>query len=327
MAHNLATINGRVAMAYQNETPWHSLGLRLPSMTSVEQALVAGGLDWNVGLQPVFLADGRQVPGRRAVVRDVDNTILNTVGDLYTPVQNDDAFAILSPACRDFGVTIESAGALGQGERVWMLAKMPESIEPVKGDKVQGYFLVTTGHGDNIAYSARFTPIRVVCQNTLNAATASGVDTIRLPHLPGIEARLDAAKKLVDRMLVAMRQTGDTFAAMAQREMTAKDVVAYIERVFPTGADQKVSTQLAERRATVADLVWSGVGADLAGSSANGTTAWAAYNAVTEYFDHVVTGKAKTAGAKARANESAVFGQYAAIKADALREARELVAA
>jgi len=329
MAHNIATINGRTAMAYQNETPWHRLGHRLPSMTSVPQALVAGGLDWQIGLQPVFLADGRQVPGRRAVIRDVDNAILNTVGDLYTPIQNADAFDILTPACADFGVTIETAGALGRGERVWMLAKMPESIEPIKGDTINGYFLVTTGHGDNLAYSARFTPIRVVCQNTLNAATAQrGTDIVRLPHLPGVDRRLDEARKLVDRMMAAMKETGDTFASMARRKMNAREIAKYIETVFPTPANvAEPSTQLAQRRADVARLVWEGVGADLAGANAKGATAWAAYNAVTEYFDHVLPGVAKSDRARERANESALFGQYAGIKAKALDVARELVAA
>jgi phage/plasmid-like protein (TIGR03299 family) len=328
MAHNLATINGRTAMAYQGETPWHKLGHRLDSMTSVEQALVAGGLDWNVGLQPMYLGDGREVTSRRAIVRDVDNAILNTVGTAYTLVQNRDAFAILQPAVESMGCTIETAGALGNGERVWMLARLPESIEPVAGDKLNGYMLATTGHGDSIAFKTILTLIRVVCQNTLGAATTKDTPSIvHLPHLPGVNVRLDEAKKMVSKMLQAMKETGDTFAEMARRRMSATDVVKYIERVFPTPKDGIVSKQLAQRRADVGQLVWTGVGADLAGSTASGTTAWAAYNAVTEYFDHVVTGTAKTPGAIARANESAIFGQYAGIKTDALVAARELVAA
>jgi phage/plasmid-like protein (TIGR03299 family) len=317
-------------MAYQGETPWHKLGTQMPAgFVSVAEALTAANLDWSVNLEPLYLGDDRLVASRRAVVRDVDAAVLGTVGTLYTPLQNVDAFAILQPACDRFGVTIESAGALGDGERVWMLAKMPTTITVGQGDDVNGYFLVTTGHGEDIGYSARFTPVRVVCQNTLNAATATGSDFVRLSHLPKIEQRVDEAAKVVESMIAAAKETGDTFAALARRDMTAAEVASYIEKVFPTpkdAKDGKASKPLATRRAQVADLVWTGVGADLAGSTANGTTAWACYNAVTEYFQHVLPATLDGDRAQA-ANSSALFGANLQVSLLALRAARELVAA
>ena len=333
MAHNLATIDGRISMAYQAETPWHGLGTRMGSTADVDAAIDAAQLRWTVSTQPLYLKDGRIVPERFAVIRDTANpAILGTVGPQFTPLQNtlpdhSGAFDVLRDACDSFGVTIESAGALGSGERVWMLAKMPEAIEPVPGDIVNGYFLIVNGHDGSQAYGARPTPIRVVCQNTLSAALQSGHDMIRIRHTSSAPARLSEAKRLVNGMFKALRETGETFSQLAARRMDPAEIAKYIESVFPADADGIVPDTLKQRRRDVATLVWAGRGAELAGADATGATAWAAYNAVTEYFDHVRPGQAKTVQAQAKANESAIFGGNLAIKVLALKNARQLVAA
>jgi phage/plasmid-like protein (TIGR03299 family) len=285
-------------------------------------------LDWSVGLEPLFLADGRKVDDRRAVVRQTQpSVILGTVGAQYAPIQNADAFAVLSEACTSHGVTIESAGALGDGARTWMLAKLPEAFDVTPGDTVRGYFLIVNGHDGSTAYGARPTPIRVVCQNTLNVALGSGVDLVRIRHTRSAGQRVDEAARLVTSLIAAMHHTGDTFAALAAQRMTAAQVAAYVSAVLPSPAGEPVSPVLAERRRNVAALVWCGKGAEMAGADANGATAWAAYNAVCEYFDHVRPAEAKSRAGRANANESAIFGGNQAIKVSALRQARQLVAA
>lgn len=331
MAHNLAVIGGKVAMAYQGETPWHQLGERMTPETaaSIERSMKAAALDYTVGLQSMFLADGTVVPNRKAVLRD-GAVILGTVSNWYQPIQNADAFGIFQDAMTEFGMTVEAAGALGNGEKAWMLLKLPVDLEPVAGDKINGYGVAITGHDGSTVLEFRPTPIRVVCQNTLNAAVGVGGKKGRvfgIPHIGNVGKQVDAARKIVSDVIATMKETGDTFTAMAARRMTPAEVVAYIETVFPSPKDGAVSKQLADRRATVADLVWTGVGAEMAGSDANGTTAWAAYNAVTEYFDHVLTGSAKTDTAKTKANSSALFGTGSELKMSALVAARELVAA
>lgn len=337
MAHDLATINGRVAMAYQGETPWHGLGTRVHSMTSVSQALNAANLNWNVGLQPMFFQRNGafvQSADRRVVVRDIDGAELGTVGNGYHTVQNSEAFEVLQPACEQFGITIESAGAIKGGARVWMLAKMPEGdTTPVPGDDVRGYFLVMTGHDGTLSFHAKATPVRVVCKNTLNAATGLGNGKkvedamVTLRHSKSVGDRLKVVENMVTDLVAAMKATGDTFAKMAERKMTAAEVVAYIETVFPqANTEKEVSKQLADRRRDVSRLVFNGKGADLAMSLTGGQpNAWAVYNAVTEYFDHVRPGMAKTADARLKANESAVFGQGVDFKLLALKRAAELV--
>jgi phage/plasmid-like protein (TIGR03299 family) len=327
MAHNLATINGRIAMAYQGQTPWHKLGTRTNGITSVEDAIKIGNLDWTVELRPMFLSSGAQVPNRSAVVRPIDSAILGTVGDRYTPIQNNEGFAILSDACSQHGVTIETVGALGQGERVFMLAKLPTIISVVPGDDIRGYFLVSMAHDGTGSFFARPTPIRVVCQNTLNAAVSQGIpDVLKLRHTASAPQRIAEAQRLVTQMIAAMQATGDTFATLASKRLNREQLRLYIEHVFPTPKDAKVSTNLRNKREAIERLAFWGVGADLAGADPrNGsTTLWGAYNAVTEYFDHVRPAKSSN---PAEANESAIFGSGADLKLLALNTARELVAA
>jgi phage/plasmid-like protein (TIGR03299 family) len=327
MAHNIATINGRISMAYQGETPWHKLGTRTPGMTSVEMAIDAGNLKWNVGLEPIYLADGRKVPERNAVIRDVDRAILGTVGDRYTPIQNAEGFGILTDACADHGITIETVGALDEGKRVFMLAKMPTVITVTPGDDVRGYFLVSMSHDGTGSFYARPTPIRVVCQNTLNAAVNAGVpDVLKLRHTASAPQRIAEARRMVSMMIAAMTQTGETFSSLARKRLSRAELIAYIETVFPKPNEEKsVSTNLRNKREAIYMLALAGVGAEMAGSQHDGsTTVWGAYNAVTEYFDHVKPAKSSNA---MESNVSALFGAGASMKLNALAVARELVAA
>lgn len=331
MAHNLATVNGQIAMAYQGETPWHKLGSRMPSLTNVEQVLsIANLANWNLQAFPMNAVVGDQslaVPMRRAIVRQLDSTVVSTVGTDFEILQNEDAFAPLQDACDKFGVTIESAGALGRGERVWMLAKMRESIEPVPGDTINGYLLMMIGHDGFMSYMGRLTPIRVVCQNTLTAALSSkGSDIFKFRHTRSIVERSKLVETMLTSMVEALEQTGETFGQLASRQMNAEEISEYIDGIFPAPAGEP-SDRLIERRNKIVSLVFNGKGAREFGNvTKDGASAWATYNAVIEYLDHVRPAEAGTSGAKFRANESALFGANAKIKLAALKAARQLVA-
>lgn len=324
MSANLATINGKVSYAYQGETPWHKLGKRTPGMRSIEEAIKAGNLDWNVNKQAVFLADGRVVADKYAMVRDVDNAILDgIVGPQYTITQNRDVFLPFQDACDKHGLTIESVGALGNGETVFMLAKLPIVSTPIPGDNVQGYCLLKSGHTGKDKLTGRLTPIRVVCQNTM--ALAMDDDTMfEFRHTASIGDRIAEVGEMMSRMVAAMNSEATTFAKLYERKLNIEEIGEYIDSVFPVGKDGKVSAQLANKRATVAHLVFNGKGSQLAGADRTGATVWAVYNAVTEYFDHVRPAGSKNSEA---ANLSALFGASADVKLDALVKARELVAA
>lgn len=298
MAHNLAVIDGKVAMMYQGSTPWHELGTRMADgVHSIAAGLDAASLNWNIHLQRMFIADGdkvgKEVPTKRAVVRDTDGEVLSVVSQWYEPIQYRDAFGVFQPAVDQFGLTIEAAGALGRGEKAWMLFKLPSVVAPVPGDEVNGYGVAITGHDGKTLYELRPTPIRVVCQNTLNAAVGAGGQEGRIfgiSHVGNDTAKqVEAAKSLVTNVLKAMQETGETFAKMARKRMTPKQVTEFIETVFPQPKDATdVSKLLAEKRKTVAELIWTMPGAELAMSETKGQpNPWAAYNAVTNFYDHV----------------------------------------
>lgn len=327
MAHNLASINGQISYAYQGQTPWHKLGTRVQSLTSPAAALTAAHLDWRVALEDMFLADGRKVDDRRAVVRDTDRAVLGTVGPQQTLLQNDEWLSTLDVACREHGVTIESIGALGNGARTFALAKLPETVTPIAGDDIRGYFLLQNAHDGSGSDTAKATPIRVVCQNTLNIANSGNRDLIRIPHRKSIAERHTDIARMVADLLRVFKATGDTFATLAAKQLDHAGVVAYIESVFPAAENGDLSDTIIRKRRIVHDLTYRGAGAEMAGSNATtgASTPWALYNAVTEYIDHVRPGDAKSSSAKAAANESAMFGTGAALKLQAFVKARELV--
>ncbi len=327
MAHNLATIDGQTAMAYMGETPWHRLGMRLESGAVVVDALTAAKLDWTVDVQPMFLSTGARVPHAGAVVRSIGNVVLGTVSEDYRPIQNADAFGMFQDVITERGLTIESAGALGNGERCWMLLKLPTTIEPAPGDRVTGYAVAVTSHDGHGAFHFRPTPIRVVCQNTLNASLRTRGGVFSVAHAGNVAARIAEARRIIDGLMEAMTETGDTFASLAARRMTIAETRAYIASVFPASDEQQVARSVQDKRDQVFNLVWSGVGADLAGTTETDTTAWGVYNAVTEFVDHVKPAAAKDDAGVLRASRSAIFGQGDALKALALTKARQLVMA
>jgi len=324
MPAEIAIINGQAAVAYQGEMPWHKLGTAMDGRPDVDAALVAANLDWEVQLKSMFYRHGDKtikVPSRRAVVRDIDGQLLATVGSDYTPLQNREAMQVLQPACDQFGLTIETAGALGKGDRVWMLAKMPDAIEPVKGDKVEGRLLILTGHNGWTSYSARLTPVRVVCANTLQLALSDKA-FVKLRHVATAAEQLEQVATLVTNMVATLKETGESFQKLAARKMTADEIIIYVNDVLGIKATDSVNPVSERRRQAILELATStGKGIEFAPS-----TAWTAFNAITEYVDHIRPAEGKNVKAIKDANQSALFGTNAKLKQKALVLARRLAA-
>ena len=329
MPDDIALINGRRAMAYQGETPWHNLGVKADEILSVDAALKLANLDWEVKLAPMYIpsfknktghhiADWVRVPGRQAIVRPLDDVVLGTCGMSYEPIQNRPGFEILDVACKEFGVQIETAGALGKGELVWMLAKLPHNFDVVDGDKVDSYFLVSLGHDGATPHTSRPTPVRVVCRNTLQMAMGSKA-VIRMTHAGNVSDKLKAAQKLVTDLIKTMTITGDTFRKMALRKMNEHEMQAYVHAVLRIEDGSAVEGILARRRDTIVNLTRTGRGAEFAPE-----TLWTCYNAFTEYYDHYRPAEVNPVK-KLKAQESALFGANAAMKARALELAERLL--
>jgi hypothetical protein len=152
------------SMFYVREAPWHGLGVCVEEALSSDEALEKSGLDWRV-IQRQLLTDTYDpVPGYKVNIRDRDNRILGVVSDRYKTVQNHEAFAFVDDLLGE-GVRFETAGALHDGKKVWMLAKLPNRYTMME-EEIEPYLVFSNSHDGNSSIRAAMTPIRVVCQNT-----------------------------------------------------------------------------------------------------------------------------------------------------------------
>ncbi len=158
-------------MFYTRETPWHGLGTKVMEAPGSKEALTLAGLDWNVLQEPVYTVEGSAIEGYKANIRDTDRKVLGVVTGRYKVVQNHEAFAFTDGLLKE-GVRYETAGSLQGGRRIWLLAHMPHDYI-IAGERFDPYFLFSSTHDGSGAVKVALTPIRVVCQNTLNLALST----------------------------------------------------------------------------------------------------------------------------------------------------------
>lgn len=183
MAHELANTNNRPAMMYTGEVPWHRLGTRLDEPATAHEAINAAGLDYEVELTRLVTVNDIPIPHKLAVVREDSHAILGVVGNTYRPVQNRECFGFLDAVVADGSLRYHTAGALGKGERVWMLAKLPDDIRVKNSDDItEKYLLLSNSHDGSSSLRVFFTPIRVVCANTLAIAERTQLGNLDHPQ-------------------------------------------------------------------------------------------------------------------------------------------------
>lgn len=312
MAHEVES------MMYTGNTPWHGLGTRIIHAPTLAEGIVAAGLDWNVGLKPLYLADGRTVEEARATIRESDNSILGVVGTQYKPLQNAEAFNWFQPFLDAKEATLETAGSLRDGKRVFVLAKLNRApLEIAKGDAVEKYILLSNSHDGTLAVRVGFTPIRVVCANTLAMAlNGNASQLIRVRHSQSVVGNLNLIRDIMNAANSQFEATADQYRALAQKQISVKDLETYVKRVFDIPMEREEGSRVGNKvMAAVIPLFLKGRGNDLA--SIRGTY-WAAYNAVTEYVAHE---RGKDAGNRL---DSTWFGTGAVINTKALAIAAEM---
>jgi phage/plasmid-like protein (TIGR03299 family) len=194
MGHELNFENGKASIMYVGEVPWQGHGTRLEKAPkTAEEAIQAARLNWEVGLKRVYAWEGdvfHEFPDRKAVIRldkwGAEECVpFGLVSNDYKILQNREAFSFFDPVIASGKVEYHTAGALGNGERVWVLAKVAGDIV-VKGcDRVEKFLLLSNGHDGRTALQVRFTPIRVVCQNTLSVAIQGKGDLVKIYHVRG----------------------------------------------------------------------------------------------------------------------------------------------
>lgn len=317
MAHNLATTNGKAAMMYVGEVPWHRLGTKLDQPATAREAIEAAGLNYLVELKPLRTADGHDVPMRKATVRADTNEVLGVVGNGYVPVQNFQAFGFLDAVVADGGLRYHTCGALGRGERVWLLAKLPGHIR-VKdsADIVDKFLLLSNSHDGSAALRVYFTPVRVVCQNTLALAERrSRGQGVSILHKGDLEAKIREAQQVLGFAARFYDDAAEQINRLASHYPTAAQVSAYFRELYPDPEEGKDNTRAANVRQELERLFVEGIGHD---EPAIKSSTWAAFNAVTEFVDHVRPGRgANDADRASRRLDSIWFGSGARLKQQA----------
>jgi phage/plasmid-like protein (TIGR03299 family) len=292
MAHELNLQNGKASMMYVGEAPWHGLGTQLNKPATAAEAIKAANLDWSVCKHPIYLeGTSKPIKDKFAVVRadklgDEDCPVFGIVGKSYTPLQNSKAFEFFDPIVGEKNAPIyHTAGALGDGERVWILAKLPDIIRVIGNDIADKYLLLSNSHDGQSSVQIKFTPIRVVCQNTLTMALSKG-PTLRVPHTRDLHYRLQQTEIMLGIINKRFGEIGDTFKAMAKVEIDHSRLTSYLNNVFPEPSDKDNERAIArahELRALAEHFFAEGMGNTTKGVKG---TLWAAYNGVTELVDH-----------------------------------------
>ncbi len=219
------------SMFYVRETPWHGLGTKVLEAPASKDALQLAGLSWRVMQEPIYTAMEELVDGYKANVRDSDRKVLGVVTDRYRVIQNDEAFAFTDELL-GAGVKYETAGSLQGGRKVWLLAHMPHEYI-ISGERISPYLLFSNTHDGSGAIKVALTPIRVVCQNTLNLALAGAKRSWSMIHTGDIKEKMQEAKNTLLLAEKYMDELGKEFESLRMKKLTDKQVMEYIEILLP----------------------------------------------------------------------------------------------
>ena len=225
MAANVET------MFYTREKPWHGLGTMVAEAPNSKDALRLAGINWKVLQEPVYTENEELIQGYKANVRDTDRKVLGVVTDRYKVIQNEEAFAFTDTLLGE-GVRYETAGSLQEGRRVWMLARMPREFI-IGGERISPYMVFSNTHDGSGAVKTALTPIRVVCNNTLNLALRTAKRSWSMIHTGDISGKIEEAKNtllLADEYMTAL---GQEFENLRKIKLSEKQVLDYIKILLP----------------------------------------------------------------------------------------------
>jgi phage/plasmid-like protein (TIGR03299 family) len=283
MAHMVET------MAYAGQVPWHGLGVPVSNDLTPVQMMEKAGVDWRVQEVETFIEYNNQkmATGQKALVRETDGRILTTVGENWNPVQNEDAFNFFAEYCLSGDMEMHTAGSLKDGQMVWALAKVKSDFELFGGDRVESYLLFSNPHQYGKAIDIRFTPIRVVCNNTLTLSLDQKADkSVKVGHRVEFDAsEVKTALGIASDKLAHYKEAAEY---LGKRRVTAESLIEYYNTVFPRTADKRVqgkalTVDTLSRNAKMAyDVLETQPGAEYAEGSW-----WQAFNSVTYITDHV----------------------------------------
>lgn len=313
MAHNLNfnERTGRYSFFSVQEKAWHGLGQIVTDYPTSAEAIKHAGLDYEVIKSPLYTnasniidpTDSLEIRGNEvnvpnyfATIRTDNNAVLGVVGKEYHIVQNREAFSFFDAIVGGTdGILYETAGALGNGERIFITAKLPDYIRVGNGDDVtEKYIFLTTSHDGSGSITAAFTPVRIVCQNTLNASLRNMSNVVRIRHTSGAKQRLENAHKVMGLANEFSNQLEDIFNNWAKVKVADNEVKKMIQfalcpnketlQHLKAGNDDEISTVF---KNTVEDAFAYAITSDSQQMNTTKGTLFGAYNAVTGYYQNV----------------------------------------
>ena len=213
------------------EKPWHGLGTVVREAPTSENALRLAGLDWNVVQEAIYTPCREKIEGFKANVRDTDRKVLGVVSDRYKVVQNVEAFSFTDELL-GHGVRYETAGSLSGGRRVWLLARLPREYI-IAGERISPYLVFSNTHDGSGSVKVAVTPVRVVCNNTLNLALETAQRSFSMVHTGNISDKITEARDTLFKAESYMDRLGEEFEQLHQQKVTDAEVQKYIELLIP----------------------------------------------------------------------------------------------
>lgn len=269
------------SMFYVREKPWHGLGVEVKEALDSESALDMAGLNWKVIQENISTGDGEIISGYKANVRDSDGRVLGVVSDRYKIIQNDEAFRFTDELIGE-GVRYETAGSLSDGKRVWILAKLPQQYI-IGGEKITPYLVFSNTHDGSGSVKVAITPIRVVCNNTLNLALKTAKRSFSMIHTGNIADKIEEAHDTLFMAEEYMDELGKEFEVLNNQRISDDKVREYIDILLPVDKEAgKVQTKnIIKMRENIASRYF-----DAPDLKDVGKNAYRFINAVSDFATH-----------------------------------------
>lgn len=276
-------------MAYVGQMPWHGLGVKVEgdAMTAA-QAIEATGMDWTVSIRPLYLSNGAKVDSAVATYRNDTHEVLGVVGNRYQPVQNIEGFNLFDAVTGTGEAKYHTVGTLNGGRRIWLLAKFADGILLDNGEQIDSYMLLMNSHDGSSALTMRWTDIRVVCQNTFEAAkrdrsdTQKGLQRFYARHIRNILLKANEAREILQLQTEYRKTLEEEINTLVDKAWDAHDMERLTYTLLELDTTRPIDAQNGTTKVnaeTITGLFRSGIGN-------SGKSAWDAFNAVTEFTSH-----------------------------------------
>jgi len=298
MAHNINRniLTGEDAFFSVKEKAWHGLGKIVEEYPTSEEAIIFAGLDYEVIKKPIQTMDLEEIKSYFATVRTDTAQTLGVVGSKYEVVQNRTAFSFFDALVNNGeGIKYETAEALGDGERIFITAKLPELIKVGRNDLIEQYIFLTTSHDGSGSIMAAFTPIRIVCNNTLNMALNNNSNAVYIKHTANAEMKLNEAAHIIQISETTSELMKTVFNKWAKVRVTDKELKKLIslamspnKEVFKAIATDDKAFEFSQQFQNVCSDVFSyAMNSPTQQMETTEGTLFGAYNSITGYYQNV----------------------------------------